>query len=151
MSGLVTCGIKHVSWYQQSPKPIVSTNGKKLKSLSCLVVSKKLLKLFWQKVNKLSGSIIKLPECLKMSIIYFRQFSCKNSDITALFVDLTYQIFRCFAKWFTFTGSTSCLKFLCYKCRTKHFWTRHFNYWKRKTVFLMVKQNVKFLMFNFNF
>ena len=39
-------------------------------------------------MNKLFQSVVKLPECLKTSIIYFSQCPWKNTDVTILFVVL---------------------------------------------------------------
>lgn len=47
--------------------------------------------------------------------------SLQNIDITTLLGHYQYQILRCFAKFFAFTVSKSCLNYLCSKCRKKYF------------------------------
>lgn len=80
---------------------------KKLKRLSCPAQCSK-----DQRVHKLFGGIMKIPECLKMVFKYFSQYPCKNSDVTILFGYSRYQINKV-AKYLTFTGSMSCSKYLC--------------------------------------
>ena len=75
---------------------------------------------FSQRVSKLFGNIIKLPECLKTPYI-FNQYSSKNKDNLILFGYFSYQIVRFFGKCFTFGGSTNSLKYLFSNLRLKHF------------------------------
>ena len=67
-----------------------------------------------------------------------------------------HQILRSLAICFTFTGGTSCSKYLYSKYKIKHFWVNvtrkvwHFNYWKWEIISFITKLNITFFMHNFD-
>ena len=85
-----------------------------------------------------------------MSTIYYSPCPCKNIDITTLPVQPDYHVLRCLAKCFTFTRSTSCLRYLCFKCRIKHFWWNvtsrvHYSIENGKIISFVIKLKINFL------
>ena len=60
------------------------------------------------------------------------------------------------AKCFTFIGSTTCSKYLCFKFRIKKLWRNvfckvwRFNHWKWKIISFIIKLNINFSMFIFD-
>ena len=113
------CGIRHVSCSNtlplQSPK---CQQMEKSARVVLFILAQKVEKSFSQWVKKLFGNIIKLPESLKVSTIYFGLCLFKSIDITTMFGHCRYQFVRCF----TFTGSASCSKYTYSKGQTKYFW-----------------------------